>query len=232
MPMIPKGLFEPSRVSNGSDVTDLLAAKSFVKICGVRTVHDALAVREHGGDAVGVNFTTSKRGVSMAQTQRIVEGSPEIGHVGIFRDNDDEFVRQAIEISGVEAVQIHGALSRAFASELRDRGVVVVKALSIDEEDFVAFDESMVDAVLVDGPTPGSGEPYERSMVSKRGFRVPVIVAGGLTVNNVADVIRELGPWGVDVASGVENSSGETDVDLVSTFIGRAREAFNRREAP
>ena len=102
----------------------------------------------------------------------------------------------------------------------------MVKALAIDSPTFASYDESRVDAVLVDGATPGSGASHTWQPLRARSFSVPVIAAGGLTPQNVARTIRETRVWGVDTASGVESSPGVKDPTLVKQFVERARQAL------
>ncbi len=211
-------------------MVEFLAARNFVKICGVTSVADALMVASSGADAVGLNFAVSTRHVERDVAREVVRATPDLVHVGIFRDNDDAYIVDTATATGVGVAQIHGYLSEATTRRLHDENIRVVKALSVNEPDFLAFDEHDVDAVLIDGAEPGSGVGYARTLVTRRSFLVPVIVAGGLTSDNVASVIDELTPWGVDVATGVEASPRVKDPLLVTKFVTLAREAFEREE--
>ncbi len=187
---------------------------------------DARLVRDAGADALGVIFATSKRQVDVARARDIVVASEGLVRVGVFRDNAPAFVLDAAMGSGVDVVQIHGPLDDALLEQLRRQGLGVIKALAIASDDFSTFDDSRVDAVLVDGVEPGSGDAHSWEELSSRRFVVPIIAAGGLTVDNVANVIARVQPWGADVATGVESSPGEKDVELVTSFVNLARSAY------
>jgi len=98
----------------------------------------------------------------------------------VFRDDDDEFILRAQDLIDADAVQIHGPLSDELRGRLREREVRVIKALSIASDEFYEFNDATVDAVLVDGATPGSGEGHSWEALSERSFGVPVIGAGDL----------------------------------------------------
>jgi phosphoribosylanthranilate isomerase len=212
-------------------VVDLESLPFLVKICGVTTVHDALAVHDAGASALGLILATSKRQITVARAAEIAratDGGPL--RVGVFRNDSDDFILEVVDATGVEVVQVHGPLNGELLEKLKRRGVAVVKALSLGDQEFVEFDERTVDAVLVDGPEPGSGEEHSWVQVQDRRFRVPLIAAGGLTPDNVGSVISLVRPWGVDVSTGVEASPGVKDISLVSSFVTRARRAFLQRE--
>jgi phosphoribosylanthranilate isomerase len=201
--------------------------RGFIKICGVTNVNDAKAVVRAGASALGLIFAESPRRVTQSQARDILEATDgEILRSAVFRENDDESIRVHLHRLEVEIVQIHGTLSDQLLESIRERPRFVVKALSIDAEEFNTFDESKVDAVLIDGPRPGSGVIHAWDRLGEREFRVPVIVAGGLNPDNVADTILATMAWGVDCASGVESGARSKDHRRVSSFVANAREAF------
>lgn len=204
---------------------------SFVKVCGVTSMLDAQLVIDAQATALGLIFAASRRQVSLEIGREIAQyAKGAILVVGVFRNNEPDFILEVVEQVPLDAVQIHGALDGNVLNELRRRGLGVIKALSIDDGDFFDFDETAVDAVLVDGPTPGSGEAHSWDDLTKRSFAVPVIVAGGLNVANVAGVIEMTGAWGVDVATGVESAPGVKDRELVVNFVGAAQRHYSQRE--
>jgi len=207
-------------------------APLFVKICGVTTLGDANAAIDAGASAIGLNLATSSRNLSLDRALAIAEATRgRVVRTLIFYDNDDEFIVQALELIEPDAVQIHGPLSDALVTQLRRRDVRVIKALSIASDEFYAFNDGSVDAVLVDGATPGSGESHSWEELKDREFVVPVIAAGGLNDANVAWVIAETTVWGVDSASGVESSPGVKDRQRMSHFITNAHDAFRARNS-
>jgi phosphoribosylanthranilate isomerase len=210
-------------------VADLDSAY-FVKICGVTSLGDANAAIDAGASAIGLNLATSSRHLSLDRALAIAEATRgRVLRTLIFFDNDDEFIVQAVDLIDADVVQIHGALSDSLLGQLRERDVQIIKALAIGTDEFYGFDESIVDAVMVDGATPGSGLSHSWEELAERSFGVPVIAAGGLNDDNVARVIELTGAWGVDSASGVESSPGIKDRDRMSDFVANAQKAFRAR---
>ena len=202
----------------------------FIKICGVTTLGDANAVIDSGASAMGLILAASPRQLSVERAFAISEATKgRIVRTLVFRENDDDFIRDVLEYVEAEAVQIHGSLSDELLAHVRATGVRVIKALAIGSDEFFDFRDDRVDAVLVDGATPGSGVSHSWAALSERTFAAPVIAAGGLTDANVAGVIADTRVWGVDCASGVESSPGVKDRTKVTRFIGNARGAFRER---
>jgi phosphoribosylanthranilate isomerase len=212
-------------------VPEFAAKDHFVKICGITNIDDAEAAIRDGADAIGLILAESKRQITIEAAADLARATAgRVLRVGVFRGNSDSFILDALDKADFDVVQVHGNLSSQLLVDLRSRGTLVVKALSITDDEFLHFDESLVDAVLVDGPSPGSGESHSWAEVTARGFRVPLIAAGGLSPDNVDDVIATVRPWGVDVSTGVEAAPGVKDHVLVSSFIERARRAFSKGE--
>lgn len=206
--------------------------QGYVKICGVTTVEDAAAVIDAGATALGLIFAASPRRVTVAQASEIVTATNgTLLRCAVFRYDSDEFILERLDALPVEVVQLHGPLSEHLHSALRARPIRIVKALSIDGDEFDEFDETRVDAVMIDGATPGSGIAHSWDRLRTRRFRVPVIAAGGLNPDNVEDVVRATGAVGVDCASGVESSPGVKDPQLVARFVANARRALSSVEA-
>ncbi len=205
-------------------------APGFVKICGVTSLDDAKFVVAAGADALGLILAESSRRLTLDQARVIADATKgDLLRVAVFRHNNDDFIVDHVDALETDVVQVHGRLSASLLAALRERPVLIVKALSIDEPEFLSFDDASVDAVLIDGPQPGSGETYSRQELERREFSVPVIVAGGLTPLNVASVITASGVAGVDTSSGVESGPGVKSRDLVEDFIVNARAAFATR---
>jgi phosphoribosylanthranilate isomerase len=204
-----------------------LWSRGYVKICGVTSVGDARIALEAGSNALGVIFATSPRRISIEQAREILDATKgSLLRCGVFRENSDEEIIEHSRALDFDVVQLHGPLSERLLVTLRERPIRIVKALNIDDDEFDVFDESRVDAVMIDGPRPGSGLAHSWDRLSSRPFGVPVIAAGGLTAENVADVVVSTRAWGVDSASGVEARPGVKDAALVEQFISRARGAW------
>lgn len=211
-------------------MSDFAGVASYVKICGVTSLEDAQAVIDAGADAVGLIFAESTRQLSPSAGRRIAEATKgAIIRVGVFRHDSDEFVLHCVDESGVDVAQLHGPLSEVLLHELRRRDVGIIKALSVESDDFNRFSEELVDAVLVDGPTPGSGREHSWPDFTKRDFQRPLIIAGGLQPDNVAQMARRTNAWGVDVSTGVETAPGVKDAFRVRDFVLNARAGLATR---
>jgi hypothetical protein len=144
----------------------------FTKICGVTNLGDVEAVIEAGADGLGLILATSSRRVSIVQAAELaVAAKGRVMVTGVFRDSDDAAVLSALDALALDVVQIHGALGPELLDALRQRGLKVVKALAIGSGEFFDFDETLVDAVLIDGPSPGSGRTH--SLGGPLGAQVP-----------------------------------------------------------
>ena len=202
----------------------------FIKICGVTTLGDANAAIEAGANSIGLILAASPRRLTLDRALAIATASKDrVLRTLVFRDADDGSILEALDLIDADLVQIHGPASESLLAELGARSVSVIKALSISSDEFADFDDRLVDAVLIDGASPGSGVFHSWDELSDRTFTAPVIAAGGLDDSNVAGVIARTGVWGVDVASGVESAPGVKDRERMSMFATRARAAFDER---
>ena len=198
----------------------------FVKICGITNEDDALFAVAMGADAVGFIFAPSPRQIAPQQVYDITRRlPPEILTVGVFRDELPSRVVEIAHRAGVKAVQLHGRETPEQTAEVANSIRWVIKAFSATSPELRRADRYGTDLVLVDAPAPGSGKLFDWGLASDVSPSVRVILAGGLDPDNVADAIRVVEPWGVDVASGVEARPGVKDPTLVRRFIVNARAA-------
>lgn len=213
-------------------MVEFAALRDFVKICGITSVDDAHMVVDEGADALGLIFApTSPRRVDVVLAGTIADVIGErVLRVGVFRDNLEIHIRDVVEAVDLDVIQLHDAPSRELHDWLIADGMIVIRALSIADPTLARFEERYFDAVLVDGPAPGSGETHSWSQVSGRTWQRPFIAAGGLRPSNVTSVIEATGAWGVDVASGVEIAPGVKGRSLVHDFVQLARSAFDQRK--
>jgi phosphoribosylanthranilate isomerase len=214
----------------------------WVKICANTTLDDTLLAAEAGADAVGFVFAPSKRQVTVEQVAAIVPGLPAaLEKIGVFVDAGIEEIVAAVERSGLSGVQLHFDADLALTAELRRRLGGEKKILRVlhfgsgplDDGTLARLTDPSVDAVLVDSRTSkgagGTGEAFDWIAASRTLFReatergIKLVVAGGLGPENVAEAIRVLNPWGVDVASGVEAAPGRKDPAKVRAFVANAR---------
>lgn len=198
----------------------------FVKICGVTNESDALMATAMGADAVGFIFAPSSRQVQPTAVRDIVRRlPPEVVTVGVFRNETPERIVEIVNTAGLRGAQLHGFESAAEAAFVRDRVPFVVKAFAVGHPLLERIDDYEVDAVLLDGPEPGSGNLADWDLARHLAGRYRLLLAGGLRPDNVAMAVAEVAPWGVDVSSGVESAPGYKDVRLARRFIAAAHTA-------
>jgi phosphoribosylanthranilate isomerase len=202
----------------------------FVKICGITREDDALLAVAMGADALGFNFVSgSRRQIAPALARDIARRlPPEILTIGIFRDEAASRVVEIVNAAGLRGAQLHGHESAEATRWIRERVPYVVKAFAAGDPALEQAASYGADAVMIDSPGGGTGEVFDWSLAEGRPDGLKVILAGGLDPENVADAVRKVKPWGVDVATGVEAERGEPgqkDARKVRQFIGNARAA-------
>jgi phosphoribosylanthranilate isomerase len=204
------------------------AARVRVKICGLTRLEDALAAARLGADALGFNFwPRSKRYVPPEAAGAIVRSLPAgVATFGVFVDPTREEVLAALAASGVGVVQLHGDEPPALCTSLP---APVVKAIRVESSASLASLASYeVRAFLLDAPSAGyggSGRTFDWSLAAEVARELPVLLAGGLAPENVAEAVRTVRPLAVDVASGVESAPGVKDLGRLQAFIRAAKEA-------
>jgi phosphoribosylanthranilate isomerase len=223
----------------------------WIKICGNQTLDDLQPSIESTADAVGFVFAPSMRRVSMAQISDIMPGlPPDLTAVGVFNTQDFDEITSALRSGGLHGVQLHGELDFALAQKLRSEfgpDLFLIQTLHWDLNREPARAEGHlrnelraiarhndIDAVLLDSRTAsasgGTGRTLDweraKNVIGAEGGKMRIILAGGLTPENVAEAIHTVKPWGVDVSSGVERLPGKKDPGRVRSFILNARTAF------
>lgn len=197
----------------------------FVKVCGTTSEEDALLAVAMGADAVGFVFAPSPRQVAVGTVRDIVKRLPrEVVTVGVFRDEAPDRVVQIINSAGLRAAQLHGHETAEQAQFVRDRVPLLIQAFPAGDPAVARAHEYRADAILLDAATPGSGHVFDWEL-AQGPAGVRLILAGGLTPDNVAGAIAQVHPWGVDVVSGVEASPGRKDPVKVRAFIANAKAA-------
>ncbi|HSH81085.1 MAG TPA: phosphoribosylanthranilate isomerase [Herpetosiphonaceae bacterium] len=205
-----------------------------VKICGIRTVEAALVAAEAGADMIGLVFAPSRRQVDAATARQIVaalRGSPagrDVMAVGVFVDEAPTAITRLAREVGLDWVQLSGHEPVETVAEIE---LPAAKALRFDGD---ASERGWLDQpvacdvlpVLVDahvaGSFGGAGVVGDWQAAARLARQRPVLLAGGLTPNNVAAAVVDVQPWGVDVSSGVE-TNGVKDLDKIRAFIHAAR---------
>ena len=217
---------------------------TWVKICGTTNLADANAAIAAGADALGFIFAPSPRQITQAAAAEIVDALPaNVRKVGVVVNESPENLARLAQNVGLTGVQLHGDEPAdqlwAYRSALRTR--IIIKTLQAsallaggdDYLDSYLRVSKFFDAVLVDAGSPvrrgGTGVPFDWDAVSPLVSRIketmPVIIAGGLSPENVADAVRLLAPWGVDVVSGVESTTGKKEQSKLRAFVETVRAA-------
>jgi len=198
----------------------------FVKICGITNEDDALLAVAMGADAVGFIFAPSPRQIAPQQVYDITRRlPPEILTVGVFRDEHPKLVLDTVNRAGVKAAQLHGNESATTVAEVARNVRWVIKAYPAGSPKVALAGALATDLILLDAPSPGSGQLFDWSLTGEVPEGMRLILAGGLDPDNVAQAVQAVEPWGVDVSTGVERSPGKKDALQVKRFIERARAA-------
>jgi phosphoribosylanthranilate isomerase len=220
---------------------------TYVKICGCRTVEEALAARDAGADLIGLVFARSPRRVSPGTARRIAEalgcGRPAVVAeadgcsdgaarlerllatrrpllVGVFEGQSAARVESLAARTGIDVVQLHGV---AHSDDLVARRPVISAIDTPSGERAASSGRAMC---ILDG-SRGRGRLGDWDALAAVTSRLPVILAGGLTPENVAEAVRRLRPWGVDVSSGVE-TDGRKDTVKMRAFVATAKGAMGQ----
>lgn len=202
----------------------MIAQRTRIKICGIREPLHARLAAEAGADAVGLVFyPASPRYVTPEQAARIVAALPPfVMAVGLFVDAGEDEVRRVLEQVPLDLLQFHGDEPPGFCASF---GVPYVRAVRMAPgTDLVEYAQRFAGAraLLLDAHVPGhpggTGRTFDWAGIP-RDLPIPLILSGGLTLENVGRAVREVRPWAVDVSSGVESSRGAKDPQKIVEFI-------------
>ena len=197
-----------------------------VKVCGMTSLKDALVAVEGGADAVGfIFYKKSPRSVTMKTVREIVlELPPFVDTVGVFVDETAEQVNKIADYCNLDIIQLHGDESPTYCKKIRRK---VIKAFRIkDMQSVKKISNFQVSGFLLDTFSEkmhgGTGKVFDWNLALPAKKFGPVIMAGGLTPNNVQQAVRQIRPYGVDVCSGVESEPGIKDHKKVRAFLKNA----------
>ncbi|HOX36719.1 MAG TPA: phosphoribosylanthranilate isomerase [Candidatus Brocadiia bacterium] len=202
-----------------------------VKICGITNPRDALAAVRAGADALGfVFYPPSGRHIPPESAKPIIELLPPfVSSVGLFVDADSSDVLRIASELRLDYVQLHGRETPAFLDKLR--ALRIIKAFRIaGPEDVRKMAAYRADGYLLDAFAPGlqggTGQTFDWSLLSEAPQVGPIILAGGLNPDNVAEAIQRTRPYAVDVSSGVEDAPGVKNRELMERFVYEAKNAI------
>ncbi|MFZ5945633.1 MAG: phosphoribosylanthranilate isomerase [Bacillota bacterium] len=209
----------------------------WIKICGLTNLEDAKLAVSLGADALGFIFAPSKRQISPERVCEIITNLPPGGEkIGVFVDEEKEKVQQIAEFCGLTGLQFHGSESPEYCREFKEN-IQVIKAFRVDEkrgwdEVIPYIKQKSVNKILLDtfvlGLHGGTGKAFPWHLVPearKNWGEIPVIIAGGLKLDNVHQAIRDGNPFGIDVSSGVEKELRVKDREKMRMFMAKAKQS-------
>ena len=215
--------------ANVHKLTGIIVLK--IKICGITNSEDAMVAVSAGADALGfIMYRKSPRFVEPSVARAIVAGLPPfVLPIGVFVNEDVSVVRTLMDECGFALAQLHGDESTSYSQNL---GRSVLKALRLkDRGSLLALAEFqgrvhirgfVIDA-FSDQAHGGTGQTVDWTLAAEVARSAPILLAGGLTPSNLAEAIRQVHPYGVDVSTGVEERPGKKDPAKVKAFIEAAR---------
>jgi len=198
----------------------------FVKICGITTREVAKAAVDGGADFIGFVFADSKRKITSADAAMIAKSIPtSVKKVGLFVNETIETMKKIAEEVGLDVIQLHGDEPAEVAEQLPYE---IIKAFPAEKESFEAIKHYPCDYILLDGPSKkyrgGNGIVFDWNLLNDLELdHRKLILAGGLTPENVEVAIEKVDPIAVDVSSGVE-TGGKKDIEKIKQFIRNAKQ--------
>jgi phosphoribosylanthranilate isomerase len=199
-----------------------------IKVCGITRARDAADAVRAGFDAIGLQFVErSPRRVTIEQAIEIGrEIPPFVSLVGVFLDADREMVLRVAELAGLDYVQLHGSESPAFVESIPLRCIKTVGVAS--SSDLIDLDRFPADAILldtkIDGRVGGSGKTFDWKLLDGISVKLPLVLAGGLRVENVVQAIRLVKPKALDLCTGVESNVGIKSFQKMCEFVSVVRD--------
>ena len=195
-----------------------------VKICGITNLEDATMAVDFGADALGfVFYKKSPRYLEQDTAKKIAASLPSsVITVGLFVNEESSKIRETMECCNLQAIQFHGDESPEFCGQFKDQKIIKAIRL-LDRDSLKKINNYQVCAVLLDAYSKdsygGTGESFDWKILTKLDTRSNLILAGGLTPENVREAIRIVNPYAVDVSSGVEKKPGKKDLKKLEEFI-------------
>ncbi len=198
---------------------------TIVKICGIKTLKDALAAIEAGADYLGFNFYPKsvrfiEKSACAEITSVLKREHLHIKLVGVFVNSSVEEIQDILQTCQLDLVQLHGDETPEIFAQLAPYAFRAFRGIP---ESNAGYERNEVPSMLIDaavkGVYGGSGVTVDWAAAAELAKKYPLLLAGGLTPENVADAVRQVRPWGVDVASGVESVPGEKDAGKMVQFV-------------
>lgn len=200
-----------------------------VKICGITNYEDAYAACSYGTDALGFVFAKSPRQIKSEVAKSIIGRLPPyVVTVGVFVNEREKLVRKIAKDCNLICLQFHGDESPEFCVDFKDE-YKVIKAIRVrDRKSLELLGKYDADAFLLDafiqGKRGGTGERFNWDLaIEAKEFGKPIILAGGIGIENVEDAIQKVAPYAVDVSSSVEYAAGKKNHNLMKALIEKIR---------
>ncbi len=199
-------------------------AKTKVKICGITSLGDALTACDYGADALGfILYDRSPRYINPGQVAQIIRRLPVfVSTVGVFVDASIDTIRSIVAATGLDYVQLHGNEPLDMVHEL---GTKAIKAFRIkDASSIREVNASGLRIVLLDSATSrygGSGRSFDHALLQGLSPDIRYILSGGITPDNVCELVNTFNPEAIDVSSGVETAPGRKSGDKMKLLFGR-----------
>ena len=214
-----------------------------VKICGITRLEDALAAIQAGAELLGFNFhPPSPRSIlpqdCAAITTRLRRDFPQVTLVGVFVNLPAARVRAILDECGLHLAQLHGDEPAGMLAEFHGQAFKALRGVPSDPAEYSDYTISrngaapalMLDAAVT-GLYGGSGVTGDWAAAARLARELPLLLAGGLKPENVAAAARQVRPWGVDTASGVESAPGIKDPAKLRAFVREVRMADSEQES-
>ena len=201
-----------------------------VKVCGITSPEDARVAAGSGADAIGLVFAESPRRVSAGEARGISAALPQgVAKVGVFVDEKPEEVLRIAREVGLDYAQLHGDETAEEVAAVREGGLKVIKALRVrGAESLEALGESRADLLLLDayseGMRGGTGKRFDWGQAKGLKGYANILVSGGLSAENVREVVELFEPYGVDASSSLEDAPGKKNKDRVRRFVSAAKD--------
>lgn len=178
-----------------------------IKICGITREEEIYEINELKPDYIGFVFANSKRKVTIEQVKKLYKKlNKSIRAVGVFRDNDEEFILNILKEVPLDVVQLHGNEDISFIKSLKEKVTCDIwKAITINsKEDIRNLNKYPINTIVLDGSNPGEGKTFNWNMLRGVNINKRIALAGGINESNVEEGIKSINPTIIDVSSGVE----------------------------
>jgi phosphoribosylanthranilate isomerase len=205
---------------------------TIIKICGIKTLKDATSAIEAGADMLGFNFYAKslryiEKNTCAEITSVLQKEYPHIKLVGVFVNSSVDEIKDILQTCSLDFAQLHGDETFEMLNELNGKSFKAFRGL-IDEKLVVQSEPAFLLDALVKDSYGGTGIKADWNYANELAKHHKFLLAGGLTPENVADAVRRVNAWGVDVASGVESSSGVKDEAKMVAFVKSVRLAESK----